>query len=191
MQLVYQWLFPVAWSLFVAYWIISARWTKKSIVTEPVGVRVGYQAFMWVVIIIAFFFHDRIGFLNYRLWPRDRFTFFTGAAVMLAGLAFAVWARIHIGQYWSGNVALKEDHKLILTGPYQIVRHPIYTGLLTGIAGSAIALANINGILVFILLTILFIWKSCREETLMVQTFGDQYIQYRKQVRALLPLPKL
>lgn len=145
---------------------------------------------MWMAI-ASFFFHDRVGFLDYRLWPQDRLTFFTGAVVTLAGLAFAVWARIHIGQYWSGNVALKEDHKLILTGPCQIVRHPIYTGILAGVAGGAIAMANIHGIVVFILLTIIFVWKSRRQKALMAQTFGGQYIQYRKQVRALLPLPKL
>lgn len=188
MQQFYHWFFPASWILFWAYWIILARWVKKNKVIEPCGVRLAYASIIWLAFVMPFF-HDStsLSFLNYGLWPRNQLTFFGGAAIMLAGLGFAIWARIYIGQNWSGYVALKENHQLIRSGPYKLVRHPIYTGILTGMAGTAIALAEVNGIVAFAVLFIVFVWKSRREEALMVQTFGDEYIQYRKEVPALVP----
>lgn len=182
----YHWFFPVSWLLFVAYWFVSAGWAKRIKVKEPIAVRFAYRpivvaaAFIWII-------PNRIPSLQYPLWPENRITFFTGAAVMLAGLAFAVWARVHLGRNWSASVAIKEDHHLIRSGPYGLVRHPIYTGILTAILGTAIAAGRINLVIAFFLFFLGFWLKSRFEETFMVQTFGDQYIQYRKEVPALVP----
>lgn len=189
MRLVYEWLFPVAWALFVAYWILSAAWAKRIKVTEPIGARLTYRPFAMVAILILVF-PRRFPALRDSLWPENLFTFFSGAAVMLAGLAFAVWARVHLGRNWSATVAIKEDHHLIRSGPYGLVRHPIYTGILAALLGTAIAAGTINVVAAFFLFSISFWLKSRFEETFMVQTFGDQYIQYRKEVPALVPFLK-
>lgn len=187
----YHWFFPISWILFWGYWMITSGRVKKNKFIEPRGIRFTYATIMWLAFAMLFF-HDRssLSFLNDQLWPQNQLTFFTGAAIMLTGLAFAIWARIHIGQNWSGYVALKENHQLIRSGPYKLVRHPIYTGILSGVAGTAIALAEVNGIVAFAAFCIICIWKSRREESLMVQTFGDQYIQYRKEVPGLVPFFK-
>jgi protein-S-isoprenylcysteine O-methyltransferase Ste14 len=185
----YHWFFQISWLLFVAYWIISAPWAKRIKVREPLSVLLAYRPIAWLAMLILIF-PQRFPPLQHPLWPQERLTFYTGAVIMLAGLAFAVWARIHLGRYWSASVALKQDHQLIRSGPYQFVRHPIYTGILAGLLGTVIALGHVNGIIAFILFSLCFWWKSRFEETLMIQTFGDQYLQYRKEVPALVPWPK-
>lgn len=125
--------------------------------------------------------------MTWQLWPQTAFTFWTGAAVMLAGLIFAVWARIHLGRFWSGAITLKEGHRLIRSGPYQFVRNPIYTGILTGVAGTAIALGQVCGLVALAILFIVYSWKIHREERLLAGEFGEEYAAYCRTVPALVP----
>jgi protein-S-isoprenylcysteine O-methyltransferase Ste14 len=108
--------------------------------------------------------------------------------VMLAtGLALAVWARRHLGRNWSGIVTVKQDHELIRSGPYGLVRHPIYTGLLLAILGTAGAIGEWRGLFAFALITVGFVLKFKMEERFMSETFGEQYARYRAEVRSLIP----
>ncbi len=88
---------------------------------------------------------------------------------------------------WSGVVTVKADHELITTGPYTIVRHPIYTGLLLGFVGSAIARGEWRGV-VAVVLVLASLWrKLLLEERWMREQFGEAYETYRRRVRALIP----
>ena len=183
----YDWLFPVAWWTFVAYWMISALWVKKTKVIEPLLPRlVHFLAGALALLILAF--HESLPApMNWKLWPQNKLTFWTGAAVTLAGLGFAVWARIHLGKFWSGAITLKEGHRLIRSGPYQIVRNPIYTGILTGVTGTAIALGKVCGLAALAILLAVYSWKIRREERLLAGEFGEEYAAYRREVPALVP----
>jgi protein-S-isoprenylcysteine O-methyltransferase Ste14 len=111
-----------------------------------------------------------------------------GLLMVIAGLAFAIWARVHLGRNWSGTVTVKENHELIRSGPYAIVRHPIYTGLLLAILGTAIVVGEWRGLLAFCFLTIALVLKLRREERFMEESFPDTYPSYCAQVPALIPL---
>src|SRR5215467_12702020 len=76
-----------------------------------------------------------------------------GVALTAIGLGFTVWARVQLGRFWSGTVTLKEGHELVRTGPYAVTRHPIYTGLLLALIGSAMARGTLGGLLGLVLLT--------------------------------------
>ena len=188
MNLFYHSLFPCAWWSFVAYWTVSALWVKKTKVVEPLVPRMIH---FWVGTIALLMFAFR-NFLpkpmNWELWPQNLFTFWTGAIVMLAGLGFAVWARIHLGRYWSGAITLKEGHRLIRSGPYQFVRNPIYTGILTGVAGTAIALGKVCGLVSLAILFAVYSWKIRREQRQLAGEFGEEYTAYCRDVPALVPL---
>jgi protein-S-isoprenylcysteine O-methyltransferase Ste14 len=110
-----------------------------------------------------------------------------GAVVLYAGLAFAVWARVHLGRYWSGMVTLKEGHELIRTGPYAIVRHPIYTGILAMALGTALATGSWPLLLILVALLASFLLKIRAEEKLMIEQFGDAYRSYMREVPRLVP----
>jgi protein-S-isoprenylcysteine O-methyltransferase Ste14 len=94
---------------------------------------------------------------------------------------------VHIGKYWSGTVALKEGHRLVSTGPYSLVRHPIYTGLLAAVLGSAIAAGTWEAFLGFAVMIPAYIIKWRREERLLEGEFGQEYRDYMKKTKAIVP----
>jgi protein-S-isoprenylcysteine O-methyltransferase Ste14 len=187
MNLFYHWLFPGAWWSFVAYWTVSALWVRKTKVMEPAGTRILHSLIATFALLIFAFRQYLPKPLNWELWPQNEFTFWTGAIVTLAGLGFAVWARIHLGRFWSGAITLKEGHRLIQSGPYQFVRNPIYTGILTGVAGTAIALGKVSGLVALAILYAVYSWKIRREQHLLAGEFGEEYASYCQNVPALVP----
>lgn len=187
MHLFYHWLFPCAWWSFATYWMVSALWVRKTKVMEPLLPRMIH---FWVgaIALLMFAFRDYLPRpMNWGLWPQNRSAFWTGATVMLMGLGFAVWARIHLGRYWSGAITLKEGHRLIRSGPYRFVRNPIYTGILTGVAGTAIALGKVCGLVSLAILYAVYSWKIHREQRLLAGEFGGEYADYCRAVPALVP----
>lgn len=190
MHLIYHWLFLFAWWSFAAYWLVSALWAKRTKVAEPPLPRI-LHFLIGTLAIMILAFHDRFpATVDRQLWPRNGFTFWLGATVTLAGLGFAVWARIHLGRFWSGAITLKEGHRLIRSGPYQFVRNPIYTGIITGVAGTAIAIGKISGLVAVVIIFAVYSWKIRREERLLATGFGEEYSAYRREVPALVPFLK-
>jgi protein-S-isoprenylcysteine O-methyltransferase Ste14 len=125
--------------------------------------------------------------LYVQLWPSGYWPFWLGAALTVAGLLFAVWAREHLGRNWSRSVTIKQGHELITTGPYAVVRHPIYTGILAGFLGMAIAISQVRGFIVFVLIFLVFWLKLRMEEQWMRSQFGETYAAYAEQTAALVP----
>jgi protein-S-isoprenylcysteine O-methyltransferase Ste14 len=128
-----------------------------------------------------------LGFLSDRMHPGGPTTHWIAAAVVAAGLAFATWARVHLGRNWSGTVTVKSDHELIRSGPYRFVRHPIYSGALLAVAGTSIARGEWRG-LPAVLVLFAALWRKLQlEERWMGEAFGEDYAKYRSEVSALIP----
>lgn len=105
----------------------------------------------------------------------------------LRGTSFAIWARVRLAGNWSGTVTLKQNHELIVEGPYRWVRHPIYSGLLTAIIGTALARGEWRGLIAVAVATIA-LWRKLRlEEIIMRSEFSDTYSRYAERVPALVP----
>lgn len=183
----YKSFFPVVWILFVVYWQIKAIRTKTTQRLEPLASRI-LRVFIFIVA-IALVSTNRIPlpWLYHPLWPVGLLPFWLGAAVTIAGLLFAVWARVHLGRNWSRSVTIKQDHELITTGPYAAVRHPIYTGLLIALLGTAIALSQVRGFIMLVLFFIAFWIKLRMEEQWMRSQFGEKYAAYAHHTAALVP----
>lgn len=125
--------------------------------------------------------------LRPRLWPTHLALGIATDLIFLAGLAFAVWARVALGSNWSAEVAFKQDQELIQVGPYAIVRHPIYTGLLMMALATAVHYGRAAGMVLFVLLCFGAWLKSRQEEKLMTAHFPEAYRAYRRRVHALVP----
>jgi protein-S-isoprenylcysteine O-methyltransferase Ste14 len=128
----YESFFPVVWIAFLLYWQIKAANTKSTQRLEPAASRILRVFIFLIAIVLLSTTRIPLRWLYLQLWPVGLWPFWLGAAVTIAGLLFAVWAREHLGRNWSRSVTIKQDHELITTGPYAVVRHPIYTGILTG-----------------------------------------------------------
>ena len=107
--------------------------------------------------------------------------------MVAGGLGISIWARRVLGRNWSGIVTVKQDHELIRTGPYRYVRHPIYTGLLLAILGTALIFGEWRGLIAFVIFTAAIMLKVRTEERFMDESFPEQYARYRAEVPALLP----
>jgi protein-S-isoprenylcysteine O-methyltransferase Ste14 len=129
----------------------------------------------------------RLTWLDQRFLPPTMIAYWLGLIMLAVGIAFAVWARHDLGRNWSGTVTVKQDHELIRSGPYRLVRHPIYTGLLLAILGTAVAFGEWRGLLAFGLLTGSLLLKLRIEERFMGESFPDEYARYRAEVPALIP----
>jgi protein-S-isoprenylcysteine O-methyltransferase Ste14 len=174
----------VAWALS---WVAAAGWSSRTQSRPAVGPEIGYRVVMGIGAAIMFTpAHGYEGPL--RLWHVG----WTGAwlctALVGVGVAFAWWARLHLGRLWSGRITLKADHKVVDSGPYALVRHPIYTGLLLSLLATAIAEGTIPGVAGFVILLV-GIWLKARleERWLTAQLGEDAYASYRRRVPMLLP----
>ena len=182
----YESFFPVVWIVFVLYWQIKAADTKATQRLEPAASRI-LRVLIFLIAIALLSIRIPLPWLYVQLWPQGYLPFWLGAAITVAGLLFAVWAREHLGRNWSRSVTIKQGHELITTGPYAVVRHPIYTGILTGFLGMAIAISQVRGFIVFVLIFVVFWVKLRMEEKWMRSQFGETYATYARQTAALVP----
>jgi protein-S-isoprenylcysteine O-methyltransferase Ste14 len=180
------------WLAWALVWLFAAFGTKRTQRREPLGSRLVY-VLTGVVggVLIAARELPWAQLMNLRLWPRAPLPYWTGLALLYGGLAFAVWARVHLGRNWSGSVTVKEGHELIRTGPYGYVRHPIYTGILAGVLGTALCSGTLRAACGLAIIGVALLLKARTEERFMRETFPGQYQKYREQVPALIPFTKL
>jgi protein-S-isoprenylcysteine O-methyltransferase Ste14 len=182
-------LLNACWVLFVLYWIWSARQVKSTVRTEPVWSRLFKY---WLPLFIAAVLMEpnrwyRGSMPAGRFLPELDWLALTGLVLTIAGLLFACWARVELGNNWSAVVQLKQDHELIEHGPYRHVRHPIYTGLLLAFLGTAVAIGEWRGLLALVIVATSF-WRKLRlEERWLGEQFGVAYTDYMRRVRALIP----
>jgi protein-S-isoprenylcysteine O-methyltransferase Ste14 len=176
-----------SWFVFGVLWFLPGIFGKRTIQRQTSGSRILHM----LLILTAYFLilnpAVRGVLLNLRVVPASLPAAITGYGLTAAGMLIACWARVYLGGNWSAAVTLKQDHTLVRSGPYSIVRHPIYTGLLVGLLGTAIVLGELRCFLGVALAAIAWKIKSVSEEALMLQQFGDQYTRYRTQVKALVP----
>lgn len=176
-----------AWYAFLIVWGIGALRLKPNKVTEPLAARLLYGVYF--VFGFALLFSDSLPFgsLRHRFVSPTNWVELAGVALTYAGAATAIWARFTLADNWSARISLKVGHQLIRTGPYAYVRHPIYTGILMAVTGTALLVGEWRGLLAIALVTVAFAMKAKREEAYMTAEFGDTYAHYRASTGFLLP----
>lgn len=179
--------FGAMWFLWIASWLGAALWA-----TRPAKRPALREETLYRILTIAG------GVLMVIQWPRNGRPvlfwlpplWFDWLLLLIAigGLAFTWWARIHLGTLWSARVTRKDDHRIVDTGPYGLVRHPIYTGILIALYATVLAFPGPFNVLGAIVLTISFVVKYRLEERFLMQELGaEAYTSYRRRVPALVP----
>jgi len=185
MRLIF-WLW-LGWGL---YWMLAAVRNKATQRREPLLSRLAHVVPLAVGGALLAWPARRWSALSWRLWPPSPAACSIGVALVIAGLAFAIWARVHLGGNWSGTGTVKQDHELIRSGPYAYVRHPIYTGLITALLGTAIASGTVHAVIGLVIIAAAFVRKLRTEEEFMRETFPGEYQRYSAEVPALIPFTR-
>lgn len=187
MDLLSKFVIYFMWLAWAVYWWLSASKVKATARQESLASRAAHGVPMIVTVLLIIPPRLPLGILGDRMLPGGPTTYWIGAAMVAAGLAFAAWARGHLGSNWSGTVTVKSEHELIRSGPYRFVRHPIYSGMLLAVMGSAIARGEWRGLL-GVLILLVALWRKLRhEERWMGESFSEEYAKYRSEVCALIP----
>jgi protein-S-isoprenylcysteine O-methyltransferase Ste14 len=183
-------LFPVAtclWGVFFLYWAISSLSSKAAKKTESVAERLQRMLPLAVAYVLLFYQAKSFGWLNKRFVADSSAAAIIGVVLTAAGVALAIWARWHLGANWSAIVSIRKEHELIRSGPYRRVRHPIYTGMLLAMAGTALVLGEVRGLLAFAITLFAFYWKARKEEAWLEREFGERFAEHTRQTGMFLP----
>ena len=175
------------WLIFMTVWLLAAISTKRSVYRENLGQRLRYLLLLIAACVLLTRARRLPYPLNLHLIVCTNAVAWICAASCLIGLALCLWARTVLGRNWSGAVTLKEGHEFIERGPYRLVRHPIYTGLLAMYLGSAVLLGQVGGLVGVLLLFGSFWIKLRNEEKIMLGQFPEQYAAYQQRVKRIIP----
>lgn len=182
-------LIEVTWFAWALYWVWSARGIKAPMRRDGVVSMLRYRLPVALGFALLFVLAQGRGpgWLYRHVASAGTWAPPLGWLLVLLCLAFACWARVTLGRNWSATVQVKQDHELVVVGPYRRVRHPIYTGMLLGVLGTILAIGALPGLLVLALVGGGFWIKLRHEEAWMRQQFGAAYVDYMRRTRALIP----
>jgi len=175
----------ILWIIFSLYWTIALRNSSPTKSSESRLSTALHQISLNAALLLLFW--PAPGLTGWFLPQRLHFLVAIGAIIQAAFLLLAVWARRHLGRNWSAEVRIGLDHELIRTGPYRLLRHPIYTAMLGMFLGTAIASSQYHALLGLAILVVAYLRKTRLEEQILRQTFGAEYDGYRRDTWTLVP----
>ena len=170
----------VGWAAFWIYWLVAAFSMKRGRVSWSREFRIRAAIYVLVIVFV------RVGVFRGHGLNSDPWRAGLGLVLFVAGLAFAIWARIHIGRNWGTPMSRKHEPELVTSGPYRLVRHPIYTGILIAGIGTAVALSWVWLVAVG-LAGVYFVYSATVEERNMIEQFPDVYAGYRRSTKMFVP----
>ncbi|MDE3207117.1 MAG: isoprenylcysteine carboxylmethyltransferase family protein [Acidobacteriota bacterium] len=173
--------FAAGWAALWLYWLVAAFSVKRGKVPWSRELRI--RAVIVVIVVVL----ARLGVLRGHGLNTSPWRSALGMAFLGLGLGSAVWARVHIGRNWGTPMTQKNEPELVTSGPYHLVRHPIYSGILVAGTGTAVALSWLWLIAVG-LVGIYFLYSAAVEERFLAQQFPDTYPAYKRSTKMLLPL---
>jgi protein-S-isoprenylcysteine O-methyltransferase Ste14 len=172
--------FAVGWAAFWLYWLVAAFSMKRGRVPWSRELRI--RVVIGVVVILLI----RLGAFRGHGLNSDPWRGGIGLVLFALGLGFAIWARIHIGRNWGTPMTQKDEPELVTSGPYHLVRHPIYSGILVAGIGTAAALSW-WWLTAVALAGVYFLYSATVEERYMIEQFPDNYPVYKRSTKMLLP----
>jgi protein-S-isoprenylcysteine O-methyltransferase Ste14 len=183
-ELATRWL----WILWWASWLIAALWSDRAAKRPPGGQQFVYRALAVAGYVLLFGAYRHRLSAEWILWRGPAAYDWAMFVAVVAGLAFTWWARLHLGRLWSSSVGRKAEHRVGDTGPYGLVRHPIYTGIIVASLATALLRGTALALLGFIVLTIGWYVKARQEERFLRTELGaDEYAAYARRVPMLVP----
>jgi protein-S-isoprenylcysteine O-methyltransferase Ste14 len=173
------------WIAFVVYWSIQAKNSGAAKRSESQRSRELHESLLNIGLLLLFV---PVPGLRGFFMPQGRYDTLAGLGLQVACFLLARWSRRHLGRNWSGRVRIAEGHELVRSGPYRLVRHPIYTAMLGMSLGTTIVSGQYHSLLGLLIVAIAY-WRKIRiEEKAMLEAFATEYVEYRRKSWALVPL---
>jgi len=176
-----------AWVATAVYFLVSMLVTNRIKRRETGGARVLDRVLLFGGYFLLFAEVPLLGAGNLHFMAQMKSMQIAGAVVTCAGLGLTNWSRARLGRYWSGVVALKQDHQLIQSGPYRVVRHPLYTGIILAAIGVALCITTWSSLGGIVLLTACFERRAHKEDALLASEVGAEFEIYRQRTGRLVP----
>jgi protein-S-isoprenylcysteine O-methyltransferase Ste14 len=181
------------WVAFFLYWLLLAQFNKKASPSAPWRTAWGVRLAVVIVAVLVLLSSREnaapglLTSINRALTLHAGIAGeWLGLALCLAGFGLAIWARMYLGRNWGMPMSLRRGHELVTSGPYAYVRHPIYTGIMLAMIGSALARALL-WLLLLLLFSAYFLFSARTEEKMMLAQFPDAYPAYRRRTKMLIP----
>lgn len=173
-------IFAIGWVMFWIGWLAAAFTMKRGRPAWSSELRIRIPIVVVVIVLV------RVGALRNHALTSDAPRAAIGLFLFAVGLAFAIWARVHIGRNWGTPMSKKQEPELVTSGPYRFVRHPIYSGILVAGIGTAVALSW-SWLIVVALAGVYFVYSATVEERNLTAEFPDAYPVYRRSTKMLVP----
>jgi protein-S-isoprenylcysteine O-methyltransferase Ste14 len=180
--MIYSWLVVACWAVFFIYWLAAGLGSKRTAGSYSRQLLV--RAI--VVAVVLLLVRSRPADINVRAIVLPPALRMLGVLVCAAGVAFAIWARRHLGKSWGMPMSVHEAPELVATGPYARLRHPIYSGIILALVGNALAL-SLWWFVAVVAALIRFGYAARKEETTMIATFPRDYVAYRTRTKMIIP----
>jgi protein-S-isoprenylcysteine O-methyltransferase Ste14 len=179
--------FGVLWLGWGISWLVAAAWASRAAKRPALRTEMAYRV-LTIIGALLMFVQFREGARAQLFWLTPIWLCWVLLVVAAVGIAFTWWARIHLGTLWSGRITRKADHHIVDTGPYGIVRHPIYTGLITALVATVLAFPGLLNVAGVVILIVAFVSKARLEERFLSDELGaEAYAAYRRRVPMLVP----
>ncbi len=172
--------FAIGWAAFWIYWLAAAVSMKKGRIPWSRELRIRALIVVLAIVLV------RLGAFRGHGLNTDPWRAGLGLVLFALGLGFAIWARLHIGRNWGTPMSQKDDPELVTSGPYHLVRHPIYSGMLIASVGTAVALSWF-WLIAVALAGVYFVHSATVEERYMTKQFPETYPEYRRSTKRLVP----
>ena len=185
--MIWRYLIEGPWIVFGGYWVASALKTRRTVSQESSASRFRFLFLELLGFVLLFSELAEGGVLGHRVVHRTYALAVAGVALTWVGLALALWARWHLGQYWSARITLKEGHELIRTGPYAYFRHPIYSGIDLAALGTALVIDRWRCVVGVGLIVLGYCLKARKEESLLAAQFGEAFKEHCRETGFLFP----
>ncbi len=173
------------WTAMAVYWIFATRRAKGGALGESNRSRLLHLSLFWFSVLLAL--APGIGPLGERWLPESVGFDAAGLTVQMGGVALYFWARAHMGRFWSGIISSLPDHRLVRGGPYRLLRHPMYAGILAMFLGTAILVGEWRAMIALGIVIGAYSRKIRMEERHLRRIFGEEYAAFARECRAVIP----
>jgi protein-S-isoprenylcysteine O-methyltransferase Ste14 len=177
----------IIWIVFFLCWWAWGVTAKRAKRRQSIASRVSESMLLIPGFWLLFSPILPVEILRWRILPDSVAAPYVAIALTLAGFGLAIWARLHLGGNWSATVTVKRNHTLVRTGPYAVVRHPIYSGVSVSALGLALLNGDVRSVVAICFVVLGWRMKFRLEEKFMEEEFGDEYREYKRHVKALIP----